>query len=77
MKKIEIGKKVINFVAESTNTEDFILKKHAGSFLVLYFYPKDNTPGCTQEGIDFSDNYRKFKNLNTDCLLYTSDAADE
>ena len=33
--------------------------------MVLYFYPKDNTPGCTQEGIDFSDNYRKFKNLNT------------
>ena len=50
MKKIEIGKKVTNFVAESTNTEDFILKKHAGSFLVLYFYPKDNTPGCTGRG---------------------------
>ena len=65
MKKIEIGKVVKNFKAESTNTEDFILKEHAGSFLVLYFYPKDNTPGCTQEGIDFSDNYKKFVSLNT------------
>ena len=74
MKKIEIGKKVINFVAESTNTEDFILKKHAGSFLVLYFYPKDNTPGCTQEGIDFSDNYRKFKNLNTEVFGISRDS---
>lgn len=74
MKKIEIGKKVTNFVAESTNTEDFILKKHAGSFLVLYFYPKDNTPGCTQEGIDFSDNYRKFKNLNTEVFGISRDS---
>ena len=65
MKKIEIGKKVINFKADSTNKEDFILKEHIGSFLVIYFYPKDNTPGCTQEGLDFSDNYKKFKNINT------------
>ena len=40
MKKIEIGKKVINFKADSTNKEDFILKEHIGSFLVIYFYPK-------------------------------------
>ena len=65
MKKIEINKKVNNFGAESTNKEKFVLKEHLGSNLVLFFYPKDNTPGCTQEGIDFSDNYAKFKRLNT------------
>ena len=31
---------------------------------MLFFYPKDNTPGCTQEGIEFSENFRKFKNSN-------------
>ncbi len=65
MKKIEINKKINNFAAESTNKEKFLLKDHLGSNLVLFFYPKDNTPGCTQEGIDFSDNYEKFKKLNT------------
>ena len=62
MKKIEIGKKVKNFTAESTNNDLFDLKDHLGSYLILFFYPKDNTPGCTQEGIDFSENYRKLKN---------------
>ena len=53
MKKIEIGKKVKNFTAESTNNDLFDLKDHLGSYLILFFYPKDNTPGCTQEGNRF------------------------
>tara|TARA_Y100000996_G_scaffold317067_1_gene253252 strand:+ start:647 stop:1123 length:477 start_codon:yes stop_codon:yes gene_type:complete len=65
MKKIEIGKKVRNFTLESTNKEDFNLKDNLESYVVLFFYPKDNTPGCTQEGIDFSENFRKFSNQNT------------
>ena len=65
MKKIEIGKKVKNFTLESTNKEDFNLKDNIEGYLVLFFYPKDNTPGCTQEGIDFSENFRKFSNKNT------------
>ena len=65
MKKIEIGKKVKNFKAESTKNEEFILNDYFGSFIVLFFYPKDNTPGCTQEGLDFSSNLTKFKKLNT------------
>ena len=65
MKKIEIGKKVKNFTAESTNEEEFNLKDNLKGFLILFFYPKDNTPGCTQEGLDFSENYRKFLNQNT------------
>lgn len=36
-------------------------KDYAGKWLVLYFYPKDNTPGCTQEGIDFRDLHASFK----------------
>ena len=65
MKKIENGKKVRNFKLESTNKEDFDLKDNLEGYVVLFFYPKDNTPGCTQEGIDFSENFRKFSNQNT------------
>lgn len=74
MKKIEIGKKVKNFKAESTKNEEFILNDYFGSFVVLFFYPKDNTPGCTQEGIDFSDNYNKFKKLDSNIFGISKDS---
>ena len=73
MKIVEIGKKISNFKAKSTNENEFILKDFQDGLLVLYFYPKDNTPGCTQEGIDFSINYRKFKNLNTEIIGVSKD----
>ena len=65
MKKTEIGKKIANFKAESTNKDEFVLKDQLEGYIVLFFYPKDNTPGCTQEGLDFSSNLTKFKKLNT------------
>ena len=52
MKIVEIGKKISNFKAKSTNENEFNLKDFQDGLIVLYFYPKDNT-GCTQEGIDF------------------------
>ena len=73
MKIVEIGKKISNFKAKSTNENEFNLKDFQDGFIVLYFYPKDNTPGCTQEGIDFSTNYRKFKNLNTEIIGISKD----
>jgi peroxiredoxin Q/BCP len=39
-----------------------------GKNLVIYFYPKDSTPGCTTEGQDFRDNFKAFKKLNTEIL---------
>ena len=65
MKKTEIGKKIANFKAESTNKDEFVLKDQLEGYIVLFFYPKDNKPGCTQEGLDFSSNLTKFKKLNT------------
>ena len=73
MKIVEIGKKISNFKAKSTNENEFILKDFQDRLLVLYFYPKDNTPGCTQEGIDFSSNYKKFKNLNAEIIGISKD----
>jgi thioredoxin-dependent peroxiredoxin len=56
---VVVGKKVPDFTAESTGGP-FKLSAHAGSKLVLYFYPKDNTPGCTTEGLRFRDLHADF-----------------
>ena len=74
MKTLEIGLKIKNFTAKSTNNDEFILKDYLGSYLVLFFYPKDNTSGCTQEGIDFSESYNKFKKLNTEIFGISRDS---
>jgi peroxiredoxin Q/BCP len=52
--------KVKNFEAPSTDGT-FRLSEHAGHPVVLYFYPKDNTPGCTTEGMQFRDLYPEFR----------------
>ena len=52
--------KVKDFVAASTDGT-FRLSEHAGHPVVLYFYPKDNTPGCTTEGLQFRDLYPQFR----------------
>ncbi len=57
-----LGKKVTDFTADSTSGP-FKLSAHKGHPVVLYFYPKDNTPGCTTEGAQFRDLYPKFKKL--------------
>ena len=60
--------KALHFTLPSTNKGKFNLKDLLGKFLVLYFYPKDDTPGCTLETKDFSSFYNKFKKLN--CEIY-------
>jgi thioredoxin-dependent peroxiredoxin len=55
-----LGTKVPDFTAAATGG-DFKLSDHKGETVVLYFYPKDNTPGCTTEGEQFRDAYKKFR----------------
>lgn len=55
-----VGKKVSAFEAQTTGGT-ISRDELAGTAFVLYFYPKDDTPGCTAEGIDFRDQYAKFK----------------
>ena len=55
-----LGAKVPDFTAPATGGE-FRLSDHKGETVVLYFYPKDNTPGCTTEGLQFRDAYRSFR----------------
>ena len=62
---MKIGSKVKNFSAEMTGNKKFSLKEFTGKNVVLYFYPRDNTPGCTSESIDFRDNIKSFQKKNT------------
>ena len=64
MNPIHIGDAVTDFLALSTGDKSINLSDYLGRYVVIYFYPKDNTPGCTQEGIAFRDAYDKFTDLN-------------
>ncbi len=56
---------VPDFEAESTSGKTFRLSDYRGKNIILYFYPKDNTPGCTQEGQDFKAHFEDFTARNT------------
>jgi len=60
--------KASNFTLPSTNQNDYSLKNSIGKYVILYFYPKDDTPGCTIETNDFNKLLTKFKKL--DCEIY-------
>ena len=64
---------VADFSCAYTGAKDFRLKDLRGRNLVLYFYPKDSTPGCTTEGQDFRDLYSKFQRLKTTLLGVSRD----
>jgi peroxiredoxin Q/BCP len=63
MSKIDVGKKAPQFTLDGTGGS-WSLSDAAG-VVVLYFYPRDNTPGCTQEGADFAASYPAFKRAKT------------
>jgi len=72
-KKPVIGKAAPSFSLPSTEGTTFKLKEAAGKKLVLYFYPKDSTPGCTQEGVDFAALAPAFKKARTVVLGISGD----
>ena len=65
-----------NFKIPSSNNKEFELKKNKNKFLIIYFYPRDNTPGCTNEAKDFSKLYKEFKKLNCDIFGISKDSVD-
>jgi len=68
MAKNLLGKKCPAFKAEATNNQTLSNASFEGRNLVIYFYPKDSTPGCTTEGQEFRDSYKIFKKMNTEIL---------
>jgi thioredoxin-dependent peroxiredoxin len=69
-----VGKKAPAFTATTTSAEKLTSKELAGAPYVLYFYPKDDTPGCTLEGKDFRDHYAQFKKLKVRILGVSRDS---
>ena len=68
MAKNLVGKKCPAFKADATNDQIISNSSFDGKNFVIYFYPKDSTPGCTTEGQEFRDNFKLFKKMNTEIL---------
>ncbi|MEI8208519.1 MAG: peroxiredoxin [Methylococcales bacterium] len=73
MTSITIGTVVPDFEALSTGDKTIKLSELQSHFVLLYFYPKDSTPGCTLEGQSFRDHIEKFHTLNTIILGISRD----
>ena len=68
------GKAVKDFSLPSTGGGTFKLADQRGKTLVVYFYPKDNTPGCTLEGADFRDHYAAFAKAGAEVVGVSRDS---
>ena len=73
MNKVEKNKLVPDFSLHGTSDLDFSLKNYIGKNVVLYFYPRDSTPGCTNEGIDFTNLYKNFQEKNVEIFGISRD----
>ena len=76
MNKVTLGEKIPDFTSIATGNKEISLSDFKGKNVVLYFYPKDSTPGCTLEGQDFRDNHNAFKQQNTVILGISRDSLD-
>jgi|TARA_B100001057_G_scaffold389497_1_gene397260 peroxiredoxin Q/BCP len=71
---LNIGDKVPNFDAIDQNGDNFNFKKFRGHKVVLYFYPRDNTPGCTSQACNLRDNIQKFEKNNFKIIGVSTDS---
>jgi peroxiredoxin Q/BCP len=72
---VSIGKKAPAFALKDQNDTRVTLKDFAGRWVVLYFYPKDDTPGCTTEACEFTTSLRQFEQLSAVVLGVSRDSA--
>ena len=73
MINLKEGQKAPDFELENTNGENVNLSDFKGKRVVLYFYPKDDTPGCTKQACDFRDNVKKLKSMNVEVIGISND----
>jgi peroxiredoxin Q/BCP len=74
MSKLIVNKKVPDFSLPATDEQTISLSDYQGRYVVVYFYPKDSTPGCTTEGQDFRDRINAFRRNNTAVLGISRDS---
>lgn len=63
-----------DFELQATGEKTFLLSEHLGRNIVIYFYPKDDTPGCTDESQQFRDLYQEFKDLDCEIVGISRDS---
>lgn len=68
------GKKAPDFLLEGSDGKQHTLKQYAGKTVVVYFYPKDSTPGCTKEACGFRDNYKELTDSGVVVLGVSKDS---
>ena len=73
---IKENKKAPAFKLPSTDGKDFELKTKLPNHLILYFYPKDNTPGCTTESVEFAKNYKTLQKMKVDVIGISKDSIE-
>ena len=71
---IEVGNKAPEFSGPTDSNQILSLNDFLGKNIVLFFYPKDMTPGCTNEACDFRDYYKEFLNFNTEIVGISKDS---
>lgn len=74
MQNLMLNQSVTDFQLPATSGKTFQLSDYAGKNIVIYFYPKDSTPGCTTQGIQFRDAYARFQALNTEIFGISRDS---
>ena len=73
MEELKVGDTAPNFTSVDQNNNKVALSDYKGKKVILYFYPKDNTPGCTLEACDFRDNYQSLKTKGFEVLGVSTD----
>jgi peroxiredoxin Q/BCP len=71
---VMLNQSIPEFALPATSGKQFSLSQYSGKTLVLYFYPKDSTPGCTVEGQEFSVLYPEFQAANTEIFGISRDS---
>jgi thioredoxin-dependent peroxiredoxin len=71
---MKVGEAAPKFTASDRGGKSISLQDFQGQLIVLYFYPKDNTPGCTTEAIDFTEKLTEFQALNTQVIGISPDS---
>ena len=71
---LQVGQPAPNFTLKTTTGSTFRLQDQRGRHVVLYFYPKDDTPGCTAEACSFRDQYEDFQDLGAEVVGISSDS---
>jgi len=76
MKKIEVGDKVPSFELRDQHGNTVKISPEKGNAMVIYFYPKDDTPGCTKEACKFRDDFEDFKDMGVEVYGISADSVE-